>query len=798
MTNPLQKKLVPELQRICIELDNLAQQATAHRHKFQYAFTQFREFVDKFAEHATDDPVSRDQIQAYKMIIQAAQEYESLIGQNMAQNWAQTAIESHSSQIASELCAIASKLKEVTAVIDPVACNCFNPGAQQWVQYHILDLRSIYTSFSQYKPSENDPVEPLLRQRTKSIENFLKRYEAEALAQGQRNLSPIPVNYQSWRISHDIIERIREVGSGISAIVFYGRDKRTGQEVAIKRLKAKKLVGAKLQAFQRELAILATAQHPTLLKFIGATDTPPYCILTEWMPGNSVYHDLHKYHKLNETQRTFVCFDVARGMKFLHSRQIIHRDLKTLNILIDKDGFSRICDFGASRTVGQGDLLTKNIGTPHWMAPELLESGQNYDNKIDVYAYAITCWEILTAQLPYQGLDPTQIIAQVLVQNMRPPIPDNCPEAFKDLITACWDRDPKRRPTFAQIVHAFKSGKIYIPGTDLQKLREYLDQVFQEEPDEIEDEIKEDQIEESKKEESAEEFIELLEKEGIPTSSNLLEKCWNRFNSFDWKAKPKLYVKGAVLFLSTHYKVKIATSLRNLPVNSVDREDVKKAISVVPTGNDSIDLELIIFACKNGCSDQAAIHSFQNEHCKLALEACAKCGVPQESVEAVSNRCVSSLSSVDPMLVVAAIRCLIKIKEAKKIPVEIIKMHMLSKNKTLYLASYVAAAAMADEGAELPLDLIDAQTSKWITDQLATTVVLSGCKHINVSTHMLSRLAFGAGAPPEIAIRILMMASQHQQLKSQVIEGIEALKKKQISPDIAKAADRLMAKCQSS
>ena len=103
-------------------------------------------------------------------------------------------------------------------------------------------MKCILASFSKYKANDEDPAAPLIRQRTNSISNFLKKYETETIGQGQRMFSAIPVNYQSWRLRHEDLEMKKDVGSGISAIVYYGIDKRTGKEVAIKKLKAKKFV----------------------------------------------------------------------------------------------------------------------------------------------------------------------------------------------------------------------------------------------------------------------------------------------------------------------------------------------------------------------------------------------------------------------------------------------------------------------------------------------------------------------------------------------------------------------------
>ncbi|OHS96382.1 protein kinase atn1 [Tritrichomonas foetus] len=164
--------------------------------------------------------------------------------------------------------------------------------------------------------------------RLNSISDFLKQKKKEGASQRNREVSPKKNHYQSWRINFSDLTKKKEVGSGVSAIVYFKKNTRTQNEVAIKKLKFKKLSGSKLQSFQREKKILAQAEHPTILHFKKTTDTPPFCIVTEWKKNGSLYHDLHKHHRLKKTMRTIAMFDIARGKKILHSRQIIHRDLK--------------------------------------------------------------------------------------------------------------------------------------------------------------------------------------------------------------------------------------------------------------------------------------------------------------------------------------------------------------------------------------------------------------------------------------------------------------------------------------
>lgn len=481
MSSPLTKvtfyQLVPGLQAVCSELEKQARVAVVHKCKFQLSCIQFRQFVNQFSITASDleECVNVNQIGAYKYIIQAVREYIRLFYQHDTNNWINSVISNNCSYVASDLCGLATHLRECAAYLDKEASNIFDATSNKWLQCQILDLKEIKYSLSQYKSSSTSS--DIVKSRTNSIDAFLNEYSSSFKpdeVEKVENNSPIPIYYQDKIIKQEDLEFIKEVGSGATCVVYYGIYHLTKAEVAIKKLKFQKLTKKTLKNYQDELSVLITANHPCLLRFIGATDVPPYIIATDWMPGNSLYDDLHKHHKLDKTKLTIAAFDIARGMRFLHKRNIIHRDLKSLNVLLDQNGYAKVCDFGLSTYAGKGQFLTKSLGTPYWMAPELLSTDTAYDNKVDVYAYAIVLWEIVTTKSPYQGISPAQIIAQVLANDKRPPVPTNCNDEFKDLIQKCWARDPETRPSFNQVIKLFSERDILINGADADEVREYI------------------------------------------------------------------------------------------------------------------------------------------------------------------------------------------------------------------------------------------------------------------------------------------------------------------------------------
>ncbi|PWA60770.1 PAC motif-containing protein [Artemisia annua] len=151
----------------------------------------------------------------------------------------------------------------------------------------------------------------------------------------------------------------------------------------------------------------------------------------------------------------------ARGMNYLHhySPPIVHRDLKSSNLLVDKNWTVKVGDFGLSRIRYHTHLNTKaGIGTPQWMAPEILRNEQA-DEKSDVYSYGVVLWEIATEKIPWDNVNPMQVIGAVGFMNQRLEIPKEVDPMWALLIESCWHSDPHSRPTFQEILIKLKDLK---------------------------------------------------------------------------------------------------------------------------------------------------------------------------------------------------------------------------------------------------------------------------------------------------------------------------------------------------
>ena len=163
--------------------------------------------------------------------------------------------------------------------------------------------------------------------------------------------------------------------------------------------------------------------------------------------------------------------DAARGMRFLHTHKptIIHRDLKSLNLLVDEQWTLKVTDFGLSRFKSQ-QLMTGQCGTFQWMAPEVVAS-QSYTEKADVYSFGVNLWELWTRKVPYGKLQPMQVAVAVMSKGKRPGVPDDMPSAYRSLMEACWEQKPEKRPPFTEIMLRLKDIAVELKKENEMKQR---------------------------------------------------------------------------------------------------------------------------------------------------------------------------------------------------------------------------------------------------------------------------------------------------------------------------------------
>lgn len=284
---------------------------------------------------------------------------------------------------------------------------------------------------------------------------------------------------------YQLIKKPR-VGRGSFGTVYKCKNKKTNIVYAAKIIDVSDdFDGDDQLTLMREFMILFKLHHPSIVKFYGITfrsfedpTTLSPTILTEFISKSSLKKILDD-EKIGcadfdwDATKKYICLlGISNAMKYLHSCGILHLDLKPENILIDENYNPKICDFGLSRCFPENftkstKLATRGqIGTPLYMAPELLDIKEKYEytTAVDVYAFSMLAYEIVTGKLPFyefKNKDKNEIKFKIL-KGERPSFNGiNVPEKMQELIKNCWSQTPKDRPSFEEIFHKLSSDFTY-------------------------------------------------------------------------------------------------------------------------------------------------------------------------------------------------------------------------------------------------------------------------------------------------------------------------------------------------
>ncbi|KAI9060350.1 kinase-like protein [Trametes sanguinea] len=260
----------------------------------------------------------------------------------------------------------------------------------------------------------------------------------------------------SWTITRFELDKGKPIGAGGWANVYEG--KWNGRVVAIKELAAP----TARELFQQEVSIWRSLQHSNVLPLYGASATesdPPWYLVSPYLRHGTLVSYLRNLPSLEDADVLKFVHQIAKGMTFLHHKEVLHGDLKGVNVLVNDKLQCVISDFGQSEMKLEVSRITGrslSLGTLRWKAPELLSGEGALSTATDVYAFAVTVVEILgKGKIPWGACDDTSVQSRVLRErpSIEPAWQSQWLTPLIGIVNKCWQQDPTNRPNFSEVDH---------------------------------------------------------------------------------------------------------------------------------------------------------------------------------------------------------------------------------------------------------------------------------------------------------------------------------------------------------
>ncbi|DAZ94068.1 TPA: hypothetical protein N0F65_006655 [Lagenidium giganteum] len=237
-----------------------------------------------------------------------------------------------------------------------------------------------------------------------------------------------------------------------------------GVDVAVKKLLPARQSTREISDFVTEIQLTATLDHPHIIRMIGVAwqNTDSLCLVLEYAARGDLQSYLHSHRDMLSWPRDMLpmVIGIAQALAYLHARTpaVIHRDLKSKNMLLNDQLQAKLIDFGVSRDKCD-ETMTAGVGTPYWTAPEVLD-GRRYSEKSDIYSFGVFLSEVDTGTTPYSDLktgDGTKmstlrVLQLVMAGQVTPTFSSECPARIRNIAMLCLDFQPEKRPSAREIV----------------------------------------------------------------------------------------------------------------------------------------------------------------------------------------------------------------------------------------------------------------------------------------------------------------------------------------------------------
>lgn len=253
----------------------------------------------------------------------------------------------------------------------------------------------------------------------------------------------------------DLYKDPKKIGEGSTGDVFVARSVKTDELVAIKMIQ---INADNVKLLCAEIEIMKDSKHPNIVGFIDAfiVDDNYLWVVMEYMDGGCLTDILEQFDtiKLTEPQIALICRETLKALAHIHSLHRIHRDIKSDNILLTKTGQIKVADFGyAAQLTQQRQKRNTVVGTPYWMAPELIR-GHEYGTKVDIWSLGIMLMEMAEGEPPYMDYPPLRALFLITTKGI-PPLKDDksWSSEFLDFYDICLQKDVEKRPEATELLN---------------------------------------------------------------------------------------------------------------------------------------------------------------------------------------------------------------------------------------------------------------------------------------------------------------------------------------------------------
>jgi len=256
----------------------------------------------------------------------------------------------------------------------------------------------------------------------------------------------------------DLYSNFNKIGEGAAGEVFLATNSERGGQVAVKKMP---INAENIKLLCTEINIMKSSQHENIVEYIDSfiVENNQLWVVMELMDGGCLTDVLEQFQsvRMNEGQIAHACLQTLKALHYIHMCHRIHRDIKSDNILLNSHGEVKIADFGyAAQLTQQQQKRHTVVGTPYWMAPELIR-GHDYGTKVDIWSLGIMLMEMVEGEPPYMEFPPLRALFLITTKGI-PPLqnPQDWSEELRSFFSLCLDKEVEKRPSAEELLqHPF-------------------------------------------------------------------------------------------------------------------------------------------------------------------------------------------------------------------------------------------------------------------------------------------------------------------------------------------------------